>query len=87
MRSYRILDQRMRTPLVEVDLIARRGDLAAFVEVEHRARLDAAAGSVTLGAWQRISRATDLWMAITGRAPGAAGITTSSSSSRATCRG
>ena len=63
MRGYRILDRRVRTPLGEVDLIARRGDLVAFVEVKHRATLDAAAGSVTPQAWQRISRAADFWMA------------------------
>jgi len=63
MRGYRILDRRVRTPLGEVDLIARRGPVVVFVEVKHRATLEAAAGSVTPGAWQRISRAADFWMA------------------------
>ena len=62
-KGYRILDRRVRTPVGEVDLIAKRGRLVAFVEVKHRARLDLASASVTQGAWQRIARAADYWMA------------------------
>lgn len=62
-KGYRILDRRVRTPMGEVDLIAKRGALVAFVEVKHRASLDLATGSVTPGAWQRIARAADFWMA------------------------
>lgn len=63
MKGYRILDRRVRTPMGEVDMVARRGPVVALVEVKHRATLEAAAGSVTPQAWQRISRATDFWMA------------------------
>ena len=62
-KGYRILDRRVRTPVGEVDLIAKRGGVIAFVEVKHRTSLDLAAGSVTPGSWQRIARAADYWMA------------------------
>lgn len=62
-KGYRILDRRVRTPMGEVDLIAKRGNLVAFVEVKFRADVQIAAGAVTPGAWQRIARAADFWMA------------------------
>ena len=37
LRGWRILDRRVRTPVGEVDLVARRGKLVAFVEVKTRA--------------------------------------------------
>lgn len=37
MKGWRILDRRVRTPAGEVDLVARRGKLVAFVEVKARA--------------------------------------------------
>lgn len=36
-KGWRILDQRVRTPAGEVDLVAKRGNLIAFVEVKTRA--------------------------------------------------
>ncbi|MHA0317584.1 YraN family protein [Sphingomonas melonis] len=37
LKGWRILDRRVRTPAGEVDIIARRGALIAFVEVKTRA--------------------------------------------------
>ena len=37
LKGWRILDRRVRTAVGEVDLVARRGSLVAFVEVKHRA--------------------------------------------------
>jgi len=37
LKGWRILDQRVRTPAGEVDLVAKRGALIAFVEVKLRA--------------------------------------------------
>jgi putative endonuclease len=37
LRGWRILDRRVRTPAGEVDLIVRKGNLVAFVEVKTRA--------------------------------------------------
>lgn len=36
LKGWRILDRRVRTPAGEVDLVARRGNLIAFVEVKMR---------------------------------------------------
>lgn len=43
LKGWRILARRMRTPLGEIDLIARRGRIVAFIEVKARAS-DAEAG-------------------------------------------
>jgi putative endonuclease len=37
LKGWRILDRRVRTPAGEVDIVARRGSLVAFVEVKGRA--------------------------------------------------
>jgi putative endonuclease len=42
-KGYRILARRFRTPHGEIDIVARRRNLIAFVEVKARANLDDAA--------------------------------------------
>jgi len=42
-KGWRILARRLRTPVGEVDLVARRGRILAFVEVKARANVDQAA--------------------------------------------
>jgi len=37
LKGWRILDRRVRTPVGEVDLVAKRGSLVVFVEVKRRA--------------------------------------------------
>ena len=37
MKGWRILAERVRTPAGEIDLVAKRGNLVAFVEVKTRA--------------------------------------------------
>jgi putative endonuclease len=41
-KGYRIVARRVRTPLGEIDLIARRGGTTAFVEVKERPSADVA---------------------------------------------
>jgi putative endonuclease len=38
LHGWRILDRRVRTPAGEVDLVVRKGNLVAFVEVKTRAK-------------------------------------------------
>ena len=46
-KGYRILAKRFRTPHGEIDIVAKRRNLIAFVEVKARATLDDAAFAVT----------------------------------------
>ncbi len=61
--GYRLLARRYRTPLGEVDIVARRGDVLAIVEVKARADLASAMDSVGVPAQRRIEAAGDLWLA------------------------
>jgi putative endonuclease len=61
-KGYRILARRFRTPYGEIDLVARRRNLVAFVEVKARASLDEAAYAVTPRQQQRIIAAAQAWL-------------------------
>ena len=63
LKGFRILARRYRTPAGEIDLIARRGDLVAIVEVKARPTLVEAMDAVTPYALRRIESAADLWLA------------------------
>jgi putative endonuclease len=62
-KGYRILAKRFRTPYGEIDLVARKRNLIAFVEVKARASLDDAAWAVTPRQQQRIINAAQAWLA------------------------
>ena len=62
-KGYRILAKRFRTPHGEIDLIAKRRNLVAFVEVKARATLDDAAFAVTPHQQGRIINAAEAWLA------------------------
>ncbi|MBR0715256.1 YraN family protein [Bradyrhizobium liaoningense] len=62
-KGYRILARRYRTPHGEIDIVARRRDLIAFIEVKARASLDDAAYAVTPRQQQRIVNAAQGWLA------------------------
>jgi putative endonuclease len=61
-KGYRILARRFRTPHGEIDLVARRRGLLAFVEVKARATLDEAAFAVTQRQQLRIINAAQAWL-------------------------
>jgi putative endonuclease len=61
-KGYRILAKRFRTPYGEIDLVARKRNLIAFVEVKARASLDDAAWAVTPRQQQRIVNAAQAWL-------------------------
>lgn len=62
-KGYRILERRFRTPHGEIDIIARKRNLIAFVEVKARASLDEAAYAVTPRQQRRIVDAASAWLA------------------------
>jgi putative endonuclease len=62
-KGYRILARRYRAPHGEIDIVARRRNLVAFVEVKARASLDAAAYAVTPRQQARIIAAAQVWLA------------------------
>ncbi len=72
LKGYRIVARRYRPPVGEIDLIARRGGVIAFVEVKSRPTLAEAVEAVTPTGRQRIARAASLWLA---RNPAAAELT------------
>lgn len=61
-KGYRILAKRFRTPHGEIDIVARKRSLLAFVEVKARASLDDAAYAVTPRQQQRIIDAAQAWL-------------------------
>lgn len=63
LKGYRVVARRFRTPLGEVDLIARRGNVVAIVEVKARPTLEQAMEAVGTTAQRRIDAAADLWLA------------------------
>jgi putative endonuclease len=61
-KGYRILAKRFRTPYGEIDIVARRRNLVAFIEVKARATLDDAAYAVTPRQQARIINAAQAWL-------------------------
>lgn len=72
-KGYRILAQRFRAPVGEIDIVATRGGALVCVEVKARADIESALASVSWTARRRIERAADLFAA-RARAYGAAPI-------------
>lgn len=62
LKGYQILDQRARTRRGEIDLIAKRGQVIAFVEVKYRASRNEAIEAVSDQNWRRIAAAAEVWM-------------------------
>jgi putative endonuclease len=62
-KGYRILGRRVRTPLGEIDIIARRGRTTAFVEVKERPTRDVALEAVSPRQARRLVAAARFWLA------------------------
>jgi putative endonuclease len=62
-KGYRIAARRWKTPVGEIDIVARRRRDLLFVEVKARDTLDAAAESVTARSKARIVAAAEAWLA------------------------
>ena len=61
-KGYRIVARRFRSSAGEIDIIARRRGVTAFIEVKARARLDDAAYAVTPRQQARIIDAAQGWL-------------------------
>lgn len=62
-KGFRILARRWRSPLGEIDIVARRRRLLVFAEVKARATIDEAAESVNERQRRRIAAAAEVWLA------------------------
>lgn len=62
-KGFRILARRWRSPLGEIDIVARRRQLLVFAEVKARASLDEAAESINARQRRRIAAAAEIWLA------------------------
>jgi putative endonuclease len=62
-KGFRILARRWKSPVGEIDIVARRRSLLLFVEVKAREKLDDAAWSVTDRQRLRIVAAAEAWLA------------------------
>jgi putative endonuclease len=62
-KGFRILARRWKSPVGEIDIVARRRSLLVFVEVKARNNLDTAAESVTPRQRHRIAAAAEAWLA------------------------
>ena len=60
--GFRILARRWKSPLGEIDIVARRFGLLVFVEVKARASLDGAAESLSERQQRRIAAAAEIWL-------------------------
>ncbi|HMK79748.1 MAG TPA: YraN family protein [Xanthobacteraceae bacterium] len=62
-KGHRIVARRWRSPVGEVDIVARRRNTLLFVEVKARERLDDAAEAVLPRQQRRIIAAAQAWLA------------------------
>ena len=62
LKGYRILARDYRAGVGELDIVARRGQLLAVVEVKRRRDMASALAAVTMRQQRRIARATEAFM-------------------------
>lgn len=62
LKGYGILARRHKTPVGEIDIIARRGSTLVFVEVKARATEQAAVESASARQRRRITRAAEAYI-------------------------
>lgn len=62
LHGFRILARRYATPVGEIDLVARRGELLVFVEVKRRLRAEDALAALLPAQQARIARAAGAFL-------------------------
>ncbi len=63
LKGFTILETRYKTPVGEIDLVAKRSNLIAFVEVKARPAVEDALSAVSHRAQRRIIAAADVFVA------------------------
>ncbi|MEP4378039.1 MAG: YraN family protein [Alphaproteobacteria bacterium] len=63
LKGFRLLARRYRSPVGEIDIVARRARLLIAVEVKARSTLETAADAIDKRQRARIARATDHFLA------------------------
>ncbi len=63
LKGYRILARRWQGGVGEIDIVARRGSVLAFVEVKARANREAALTALTVRQRRRLVRAAETYVA------------------------
>lgn len=63
LKGYRILEQRYKTPVGEIDIIAQKNGMLIFLEVKARGEIQDAAASISIRQRQRIARAAEAFLA------------------------
>lgn len=63
LKGYRIANLRYKTKSGEIDIIARKRDLAIFIEVKARSDVQKGVDAVSYQSQSRIKNASDLWLA------------------------
>lgn len=63
LKGYRIVAQRYRSPVGEIDLVAQKGKRLVVVEVKRRKSKDDAAWTLPAKQRRRIVRAAQYWLA------------------------
>jgi len=61
-KGYRIVARRFKSPVGEIDLIARRGRTVAFIEVKRRLSTEDGLYAVHPGNAARVRRAAEWWL-------------------------
>ena len=62
LKGWRVVARRLKTPRGEIDLIARRGRVLAFIEVKARRNKDSAAEAIHPRNQQRVMRAAQIFL-------------------------
>ncbi len=62
LKGYHILATRVRMHTGEIDIIAKKRKLIAFVEVKARKTTEIGQRAVSDQSWRRISRTAEIWM-------------------------
>ena len=62
LKGYRVLARSYRTPVGEVDLILRKGNLVVFAEVKARSSLELAQSAIGRRQRQRIRQAAEIFL-------------------------